>query len=67
MENLKEKTPVQETLFQRSYWPKKETPTQVFSCEFLDTLKNSFLKEHLLWLLLKKRKEREALTIARPT
>ena len=30
----------------------KETPTQVFSCEYCDIFKNSFLIEHLLWLLL---------------
>ena len=30
----------------------KETPTQVFSCEYCEIFKNSFLIEHLLWLLL---------------
>ena len=29
---------------------KKETPTQVFSCE---NFKNAFFKKHLRWLLLK--------------
>ena len=31
---------------------KKETPTQVFSCEFSEVFKNIFFTEHLLWLLL---------------
>ena len=32
------------------YW--KETPTQVFSCEYCEIFKNSFFIEHLWWLLL---------------
>ena len=31
---------------------KKETLTQVFSCEFCEISKNIFLTEHLWWLLL---------------
>ena len=31
---------------------KKETPTEVFSCEYHKTFKNSFFIEHLWWLLL---------------
>ena len=31
---------------------KKETPTQVFSCEYCASFKNSFFTEHLRWLLL---------------
>ena len=31
---------------------KKETPSQVFSCEFGEIFKNIFLIEHLRWLLL---------------
>ena len=30
----------------------KETPTQVFSCEYCDIFKNSSFIEHLWWLLL---------------
>ena len=30
----------------------KESPTQVFSCEYCQILKNSFLTEFLRWLLL---------------
>ena len=32
----------------------KETPTQVFSCEYCKIFKNSFFIEHLWWLLLKR-------------
>ena len=32
---------------------RKETPTQVFSCEYCKISKNSFFIEHLQWLLLK--------------
>ena len=31
---------------------KKETPSQVFSCQFCDIFKNIFFIEHLRWLLL---------------
>ena len=31
---------------------KKETLAQVFSCEFCEIYKNTFLKAHLRWLLL---------------
>ena len=31
---------------------KKDTPTQVFSCEYHKIFKNSFFMEHLQWLLL---------------
>ena len=31
---------------------RKETPTQVFSCEFCEIFKNIFFMEHLRWLLL---------------
>ena len=31
---------------------KKETPTQVFSCEFYENFKNTFFIGHLWWLLL---------------
>ena len=31
---------------------KKETLTQVFSCEFFKVFKNTFFIEHLWWLLL---------------
>ena len=31
---------------------RKETPTQVFSCEYCKTFKNTFYSEHLQWLLL---------------
>ena len=31
---------------------KKETPAQVFSCEFCEISKNTFFTEHLWWLLL---------------
>ena len=30
----------------------KETPTEVFSCEFCEIFKNTFFREHLRWLLL---------------
>ena len=30
----------------------KEVPTQVFSCEYCEFFKNTFLTEHLRWLLL---------------
>ena len=30
---------------------KKETPTQVISCQFCKIFKNTFLTKHLLWLL----------------
>ena len=30
----------------------KETPTQVFSCKYYETFKNSFFIEHFRWLLL---------------
>ena len=33
---------------------KKETPTQVFSCEYYEIFKNRFFLEHLWWLILKK-------------
>ena len=33
---------------------KKKTPTQMFSCEFLQIFKNIFFIEHLWWLLLKR-------------
>ena len=32
---------------------KKETPAQVFPCEFCEISKNTFLIDHLWWLLLK--------------
>ena len=32
---------------------KKETPTQVFFCEYHKMFENSFFMEHLQWLLLK--------------
>ena len=32
---------------------KKETPAQVFSCEFCEISKNTFFIEHLWWPLLK--------------
>ena len=31
---------------------KKETPTEVFSCEICETFKNSFFTKHLRWLRL---------------
>ena len=31
---------------------KKETPTQVFSCEFSEMFKKTFFTEYLRWLLL---------------
>ena len=31
---------------------KKESPTQVFSCEFCKIFKNTFFVEHLRWMLL---------------
>ena len=31
---------------------KKEAPAQVFSCEFYKISNNTFLTEHLRWLLL---------------
>ena len=31
---------------------KKETPVQMFSCEFFKISRNTFFTEHLLWLLL---------------
>ena len=31
---------------------RKETPTQVFSCEFCEIFRNIFFLEHLRWLLL---------------
>ena len=37
-----QKTPVLGSLFYQ-----KETPTQVFSCEFLEILNNSFFYKHL--------------------
>ena len=40
-------TPVSESLCN-----KKETPTQVFSCEIYEIFKNAFFTEHLRWLLL---------------
>ena len=30
----------------------KETPAQVFFCEFCEIFQNTFFKEHLWWLLL---------------
>ena len=30
----------------------KETPTQVYSCEYYEIFKNSFFTEHVWWLLL---------------
>ena len=30
----------------------KETPVQVFSCEYWEIFKNTFFVEHLWWLLL---------------
>ena len=33
---------------------KKEALAQVFSCEFSETFKNTYFKEHLRWLLLSK-------------
>ena len=32
---------------------KKETPSQVLSCEYHKMFENSFFMEHLRWLLLK--------------
>ena len=31
---------------------RKETPTQVFSCEYCKIFKNTFFAEHFRWLLL---------------
>ena len=33
---------------------KNETPAQVFSCEFCKIARNSFFREHIRWLFLKK-------------
>ena len=33
---------------------KKETPTEVFSCEFSEIFKSTFFVENLRWLLLSK-------------
>ena len=38
--------------FQKQLFANKETPTQVFSCEYCEVFKNSFFIEHLWWLLL---------------
>ena len=35
-----------------SIFVKKEIPTQVFSCEYCEIFKNSFLVEHLLFIIL---------------
>ena len=33
---------------------KKYTPTQEFSCQFCESLKNTFFEEHLRWILLQR-------------
>ena len=53
LQNSQKKTPVLESLFKLSCRPqasnfiKKETPTQVFSCEFCEISKNTFLIDPL--------------------
>ena len=39
---------------QKNTFIKKETAAQVFSCGFCEIFRNSFFKEHLEWLHLKK-------------
>ena len=57
--NVHRKTPVLETLFIKvtgltaCILIKKETPTQVFSCEYCKIFKNSFFVEHLLIILFR--------------
>ena len=45
---LHKETPVLESLFKKVS-RNKETPTQVFSCEFCEAFKNTFFTEHLWW------------------
>ena len=45
---LYKETPVLESLFKKVS-RNKETPTQVFSCEFCEAFKNTFFTEHLWW------------------
>ena len=53
-----QKTPVFESLFNKAgalkacIFIKKEIPTQVFSCEYCEIFKNSFLVEHFLFIIL---------------
>ena len=42
------KTPVLETVFSKVS-RNKETPAEVFSCEFCEAFKNTFFTEHLWW------------------
>ena len=42
---------------------KKETPTQVFSCDYYEIFKKFFFMEHLRWLLLKARENLKLDTI----
>ena len=48
--NIDMKTPVLESLFNRTLY--KETPTQVFSCQYCEILRTAFLYRTLCWLLL---------------
>ena len=51
------KTPFLESLFNKvaglkaCIFNNKETPTQVFSCEYCEIFKNSFFIEHLLFII----------------
>ena len=45
---LYKETPVLESLFKKVS-RNKETPAQVFSCEFCEAFKNTFFAEHLRW------------------
>ena len=45
---LHKEIPVLESLFKKVS-RNKETPAQVFSCEFCEAFKNTFFAEHLRW------------------
>ena len=53
-----QETPVLESLFYKAaglkvcIFIKKEIPTQVFSCEYCEIFKSSFLMEHFLFIIL---------------
>ena len=55
--NIHRKTPVLKSLFGKEPWKlvillKKNTPTQMFSCEYCKVFKKILFKEHHRWLLL---------------
>ena len=56
--NIRKKTPVLECHFDKDVslkafiFIKAKTPTQVFSCEYCEIIKNNFFIEHLLLIIL---------------